>query len=168
MEPRYDEPDGRVIFYLCLDQLDLPTWGCRRAMAADRIRRSAAVARFFGTQRIQVPAATSEFLRRYLGRDRKENVMKKTAVILATVAALGAAAVTTAPAEARGRGWGPGPAIGLGLAAGALAAGAYGAYGPGYGYGYYGPRYYRPHYYGYGYGYRPRYAYYGPRYYRGW
>lgn len=100
------------------------------------------------------------------GRDRKENVMKKTAVILATVAALGAAAVTTAPAEARGRGWGPGPAIGLGLAAGALAAGAYGAYGPGY--GYYGPRYYRPHYYGYGYGYRPRYAYYGPRYYRGW
>jgi hypothetical protein len=101
------------------------------------------------------------------GRDRKENVMKKTAIVLATVAALGAAAVTTAPAEARGgRGWGPGPAIGLGLAAGALAAGAYGAYGPDY--GYYRPRYYRPHYYGYGYGYGPRYAYYGPRYYRGW
>ena len=59
--------------------------------------------------------------------------MKKTALILATVAALGAMAVT-APAEARGwrGGWGPG--IGFGIAAGALAAGAYGAYGPGYGY----------------------------------
>lgn len=79
--------------------------------------------------------------------------MKRTALILATVAALGATAVT-APAEARGwrrGGWGPG--IGLGIAAGALAAGAYGAYGP-YGYGY-GPRYY---------GYGPRYAY-GPGYY---
>lgn len=89
--------------------------------------------------------------------------MKKTALILATVAAIGATAVT-APAEARGwrhGGWGPGPAIGLGLAAGALAAGAYGAYGPRYygpGYGYYGPRYYHR-------GYGP-YAYGGPRYYR--
>src|SRR5947209_1738768 len=88
--------------------------------------------------------------------DTKGDTMKKTALILATVAAIGAAAVTTAPAEARGRGWG-GPAIGLGIAAGALAAGAYGAYGPGY--GYYGPRYYRPRYYGYGYGPGP-YAYY--------
>jgi hypothetical protein len=94
--------------------------------------------------------------------------MKKAALILTTVAALGATAVT-APAEAR-RGWGPGAAIGFGLAAGALAAGAYGAYGPYYGYGYgpgygyYRPRYYRPAYYGYGPG---PYAYYGgPRYYR--
>jgi hypothetical protein len=100
---------------------------------------------------------------------RKEFAMflKKTVLMLATAATLGATAMT-APAEARGRGWGPGPAIGLGIAAGALAAGAYGAYGP-YGYGpYYGHRrYYRPAYYG-GYGYRPGpYAYYGgPRYYR--
>jgi hypothetical protein len=99
---------------------------------------------------------------------RKEFAMflKKTALVVATVATLGAT-VMTAPAEARGRGWGPGPAIGFGIAAGALAAGAYGAYGP-YGYGpYYGHRrYYRPAYYGYGY--RPGpYAYYGgPRYYR--
>lgn len=78
--------------------------------------------------------------------------MKKTALVLATVAALGTAAVISAPAEARG--W-RGPGIGLGIAAGALAAGAYGAYGP---YGYYGrPRYYAP----------GPYAYYGgPRYYR--
>jgi hypothetical protein len=54
--------------------------------------------------------------------------MRKTLAILATVATVGATAVT-APAEARGRGIGPG------LAAGALAAGAAGAYG------YYGPGY---------------------------
>ncbi len=73
--------------------------------------------------------------------------MRKALAILATVATVGATAVS-APAQARGWGWGPG--IGFGLAAGALAAGAYGAYGP---YGYYGP--------GYGYyGYGPRY--YGP------
>ena len=84
--------------------------------------------------------------------------MKRTALILATVAAIGTAAIS-APAEAGGwghRGWGPG--IGFGLAAGALTAGAIAAsqpyyYGPGY--GYYGPRYY--------YGPGP-YAYYGPRY----
>jgi hypothetical protein len=99
-------------------------------------------------------SATTEIDPRYQARTAKGDTMKKTALILATVAALGATAVT-APAEARGRGWGPGPAIGLGIAAGALAAGAYGAYGP-YGYGY-GPRYY-------GYGYGPRYAY-GPGYY---
>jgi hypothetical protein len=88
--------------------------------------------------------------------------MKKAALIIATIAALGATAVT-APAEARGgRGFG-GAGIGLGIAAGALAAGAYGAYGPGYGYGY-GPRYYAPRYaYGDGYYYRraPRYYPYG-------
>jgi hypothetical protein len=85
--------------------------------------------------------------------------MKKAALIIATVAALGVTAVT-APAEARGfRGFG-GAGIGLGLAAGVLAAGAYGAYSP-YGYGY-GPRYY-------GYGYGPRYYGYGPGYaYRGY
>jgi len=88
--------------------------------------------------------------------------MRKALAILATVAAVGATAVS-APAQARGWGWGPG--IGLGLAAGALAAGAYGAYGPygyygtGYGYYGYGSRYYGPAYYGY-YG-RP---YYGPGY----
>lgn len=92
--------------------------------------------------------------------------MRKTFAILATVAAIGTAAVAT-PAEARWRGgWGPG--IGFGLAAGALAAGAYGAYGP-YGYYdpyYYGPRYRRvyyapaPYYYGPRY-YAPRYRYYG-------
>ena len=62
--------------------------------------------------------------------------MKRTALILATVAALGTAAVS-APAEARGwnRGWGPG--IGFGLAAGALAAGAFAASQPYYYDGYY-------------------------------
>jgi hypothetical protein len=90
--------------------------------------------------------------------------MKRTALVLATVAALGTAAVSS-PAEAR-RGWGPG--IGFGLAAGALAAGAFAAsqpyyYGPGY--GYYGPRYHRRVYYGPRPYYGPRY--YGPRYY-GW
>jgi len=103
--------------------------------------------------------------------------MKKTVAIVATVAALGTAAVTS-PAEAHWRGGGWGPGIGFGLVAGALAAGAVGAYGPygyyGPGYGYYGPRYYRRAYYGPGpyayygprpYGYGPRY--YRPRYYYG-
>ena len=94
--------------------------------------------------------------------------MKRTALVLATVAALGTALVS-APAEAHYRGWGPG--IGFGLAAGALAAGAFAAtqpyyYGPRY--GYYAPRYHRRVYYAprpYTY-YGPRY--YGPRYYYGW
>jgi len=76
--------------------------------------------------------------------------MKKALAILATVATLGAAAVT-APAEARGIG----PGLAFGLAAGALTAGAVaGAYGSGYGY---------PAYYDYGPG---PYAYYGGPYYR--
>jgi hypothetical protein len=91
--------------------------------------------------------------------------MRKTLAVLATVAAVGATAITVPKAEARGFG----PGLGFGLAAGALAAGAigYGVYGP-----YYGPRYY-------GYGYGPRYygpgpyayyggPYYGHRYYRHW
>jgi hypothetical protein len=95
--------------------------------------------------------------------------MRKTALTVATVAALGAAAIAApAPAEARGLG----PALGFGLAAGVIGAGLAAstwpgyAYGPGYGYygpgyGYYGPRYYRPAYYG------GPYAYYGgPRFYR--
>jgi hypothetical protein len=60
--------------------------------------------------------------------------MKRTAMIITAVAALGATGLT-APAEARGRGYHHGgyggAGIGFGLAAGALAAGAYGAYGPG-------------------------------------
>ncbi len=85
--------------------------------------------------------------------------MKKTLAVLATVATVGAT-VVTAPAPAEARGIGPG--LAFGLAAGALAAGAaasaYPYYGPGYGYYDYGPRYYRPAYYGYGVG---PYAYYG-------
>jgi hypothetical protein len=103
----------------------------------------------------------------------KESVMKRTALILATVAALGTVAVSS-PAEARwGRGWGWGPGIGFGIAAGALTAGAIAASRPYYwgpGYGYYGPRYDPPGYYGAPYGYyRPRYYGYGyrPGYY-GW
>jgi hypothetical protein len=73
--------------------------------------------------------------------------MKRTALILATVAAVGTAAVSS-PAEARwGRGLGWGPGIGFGIAAGVLTAGAIAASRPYYwgpGYGYYGPRYYRP------------------------
>jgi hypothetical protein len=80
--------------------------------------------------------------------------MRKTLAILASVATLGATAVT-APAEARGLG----PGLAFGLAAGAITAGAlgaYGYYGPGYGYyGYPGYAYYGP-----GYGPGP-YAYYG-------
>jgi hypothetical protein len=85
--------------------------------------------------------------------------MKKTALIVATLA-IGAMAAA-APADARGfRGYG-GAGIGLGIAAGALAAGAYGPYGPGYGYAY-GPRYYAPRY-----AYGPGSGYYGRGYYRG-
>ena len=90
--------------------------------------------------------------------------MKKTLATLATVAVMGAAAVT-APAPAEARGLGP---LGFGLAAGALVAGvaaanAYPYYGPGY--GYYGPRYsYGPGPYAY-YG-GPVYYNGGPRYYR--
>jgi hypothetical protein len=105
--------------------------------------------------------ATIENRLRYLGRcDTEEIRMKKTLAILATIAAVGATAITAPPAEARGIG----PGLAFGLAAGALAAGAYGAYGPYYGprhYGYYGPRYYGPAYYGPG-----PYAYYGGPYYR--
>jgi len=81
--------------------------------------------------------------------------MRKAALILATVAALGVTAVAApAPAEARG-GFGPGLAGGLiaGALIGGIASNAYG-YGPGYGYygGGYAPGYY-------GGGYAP--AYYG-------
>jgi hypothetical protein len=119
---------------------------------------------------------TYENRRRYFAGMRcEEERMKRTALILATVAALGTVAVS-APAEAhwrRGGGWGPG--IGFGLAAGALAAGAFAAsnpyyYGPGYYDDYYYPRrYYRRAYYAYGpspYYYAPRY--YRPHYYYGW
>ncbi|RZN11883.1 hypothetical protein CWO91_06960 [Bradyrhizobium genosp. SA-3] len=108
--------------------------------------------------------------------------MKKTALVLATVGALGVSAVAApTPAEARWRG-GFGPALAGGLLAGALIGGlassAY-AYGPSYGYygypGYYDD-YYAPAYYG-GYypwgGYTRTYystsyapAYYGYRYHR--
>lgn len=80
--------------------------------------------------------------------------MKKTALVLATVAALGVSAVAApSPAEAHWRG-GFGPVLAGGLIAGALIGGitssAY-AYGPGYGYttypGYYGGDYYAPAYY---------------------
>src|SRR4051812_33391427 len=94
----------------------------------------------------------------------RRTLMRKTAITLATVAALGATAIA-APTKAEARGWGWGPGIGLGIAAGVVGAGLAAstwpgyAYGPGYygpGYGYYGPRYYRP-----------AYAYYGgPRFYR--
>jgi hypothetical protein len=88
----------------------------------------------------------------------EEMHMKKTLAVLATVATLGAIAVS-APAEARGIG----PGLAFGLAAGAIAAGAFGAYGPYYGYGpgygYYGHLAY------YDYGPGP-YAYYGGPYYR--
>jgi hypothetical protein len=75
-------------------------------------------------------------------QQRRRIFMKKTLAVLATVAAIGAAAVTApAPAEARGLG----PGLAFGLAAGAITAGALAAtspyyYGPGY-YGYYGPSY---------------------------
>jgi hypothetical protein len=71
--------------------------------------------------------------------------MKKALGILATVAVVGATAITApAPAEARHIG----PGLAFGLAAGAIAAGAaasaYGPYYYGPEYGYYGPRYYGP------------------------
>jgi hypothetical protein len=96
--------------------------------------------------------------------------MRKAAIVLATVGAVGISAVAVpSPAEARFRG-GFGPALAGGLLAGAviggLASSAY-AWGPGYGYddGYYGygPGYYggyAPAYYG-GYGYSGYPAYYG-------
>jgi hypothetical protein len=102
--------------------------------------------------------------RRALSPDAKEEMrMKKTLAVLATVAAVGAAAVS-APAQARGIG----PGVAFGLAAGAITAGAIAAsnpyYGPGY--GYYGrPAYYGPGPYGY-YGGGP--YYYHHRYYRHW
>jgi hypothetical protein len=85
--------------------------------------------------------------------------MQKTALVLATVGALGLSTVAApTPAEAHWRGGGFGPALAGGLLAGAviggLASSAY-AYGPGY--GYYRPAYYggyAPAYYG-GYGYDP-------------
>jgi hypothetical protein len=81
-----------------------------------------------------------------------EERMKKTLADLATIGAVGAAAVTApAPAEARGIG----PGLAFGLAAGAIAAGAIAATSPHY-YpygGYYGPRYYdEPGPYAYSYG----------------
>ena len=67
--------------------------------------------------------------------------MKKALGILATVAVVGATAITApAPAEARHIG----PGLAFGLAAGAIAASAYGPYYYGPEYGYYGPRYYGP------------------------
>ena len=140
-------------------------------------------------------SATFEFSNRYLiGRQSNgAKRMRKAALILATVATLGVAAVTgPAPAEARG-GFGPGLAGGLiaGALIGGIASNAYG-YGPGYGYygsgyapGYYGGGYAPAYYGGYSSGYydgyapvysgyryrrviRPAYAYYGgPRYYGG-
>jgi hypothetical protein len=118
---------------------------------------------FFTTRHSGNPgsAATIESRSRYLGMHSMEEAsMKKTLAVLATVATLGATAVTApAPAEARGIG----PGLAFGLAAGAIAAGVAGAYGPYYGpgYGYYGPRYYGPAYYAAG-----PYAYYGGPYYR--
>src|SRR5260370_28710856 len=111
----------------------------------------------------KVPAQLSK-MRRVVAscRNSRRTHMRKTAIPLATVAALGAAAVAApAPAEARGLG----PALGFGLAAGVIGAGLAASTYPGYaygpGYGYYGPRYYRPAYYG------GPYAYYGgPRFYR--
>jgi hypothetical protein len=124
----------------------------------------------------QAPLKPTKTMRVIWHRNTGEHLMKKAAVILASIAAIGATVVSV-PADARGwrhgYGWGPGPAIGFGLAAGALAAGAVGAYGPYYGPGYYGgPRYYgygpryRPAYYGGYYGPGYGYGYGGPRYYR--
>jgi hypothetical protein len=119
--------------------------------------------------------------------------MRKAAIVLATVGAMGVSALAApSPAEARWRG-GFGPALAGGLIGaaivGGLASSAY-AWGPGYGYygpghpgyapAYYGGYYdgYYPGYYGgystvtyapayYGYRYRrvvrPAYAFYGPR-----
>ena len=112
--------------------------------------------------------------------------MKKTAMVLATVGAIGLTAVAApSPAEAHWRGgFGPGLAGGLiaGAVIGGIASSAY-AYGLGYGYAGYAPAYYggydpypwggytttyyttgyTPAYYGYRYRHvvRPAYAYYG-------
>ena len=80
--------------------------------------------------------------------------MKRIAIALATVAALG---TISAPAEARG---GRNAAIGFGIAAGALIAGAAAANANSYNY-YGGPAYYGEPAYGYA---EP--SYYGPGYYR--
>jgi hypothetical protein len=84
-------------------------------------------------------------LRLLVGDQAKERQMKKTALILATVAALTATAATV-PAEARSLGVG---ASATAIAAAAVAAGvAADAYGYGRGYGY-APVYYgAPGYYG--------------------
>src|ERR671930_621128 len=84
--------------------------------------------------------------------------MKKTALVLATVGALGVSAVAApTPAEAHWRGFGPALAGGLiaGAVIGGIASSAY-AYGPGYGYYDYPAYYdgYAPAYYG-AYGYDP-------------
>jgi hypothetical protein len=107
--------------------------------------------------------ATIATRRRYPVEQCKEVRMKKALAVLATVATVGATAIT-APAQARGIG----PGLAFGLAAGAIAAGVAGAYGPYYGpgYGYYGPRYYGPAYYGPAYYGPGPYAYYGGPYYR--
>jgi hypothetical protein len=96
----------------------------------------------------RVPFATIAGAGRWFpGFERRINMIKRTLAVLATVGAIGAAAVAVpAPAEARGIG----PGLAFGLAAGALTAGAIAATHPYYGYGYgpgyyYGPRtYYAP------------------------
>ena len=99
-----------------------------------------------------VPAQLSKIIRvvAWCWNSRR-TLAEKTAITLATVAALGAAAIA-APTKAEARGWGWGPGIGLGIAAGVVGAGLAASTWPGYaygpGYGYYGPRYYRPAYYG--------------------
>jgi hypothetical protein len=118
--------------------------------------------------------------------------MRKAAIVLATVGAVGVSSLAAPqPAEAHWRGGGFGPALAGGLIGaaivGGLASSAY-AYGPGYygypaygyapayygGYydsypGYYGSYAYAPAYHGYRYRrvVRPAYAYYGPRIYAG-
>jgi len=111
--------------------------------------------------RAAVPSDANHRRRPALSRQHaKEEIMKKTLAVLATVAAVGATAIAApAPAEARGIG----PGLAFGLAAGAITAGAVAASHP-YGYGYYGPGYAYyggPAYYGPG-----PYAYYGGPYYR--
>jgi hypothetical protein len=101
--------------------------------------------------------------------------MKKTALVLATAAALGLTAIAApSPAEAHWRGGAFGPGLAGGLIAGAviggIASSAY-SYGPGYGYyAGYSPGYYEG-YDAYPWGYTTTYyssdyapAYYGPRY----
>jgi hypothetical protein len=94
-----------------------------------------------------------------LSRSPSEEVaMKKALGVLATVAVVGATAITApAPAEARHIG----PGLAFGLAAGAVAAGAAASAYPYYYDDYYGPRYYGPGPYAYSGG-----PYYRHRYYR--